>query len=410
MIKTLKQWLRARLAKALASEIEQELAVNQNFKNLYLSLNDKIWEARQAIEQNLAENVYFYPVEPWYRDNYWEPNVQLALRDLCCLGDVVFDVGANFGGLTTVMSRLVGQEGVVCAFEASPRIIDKCQSNLVLNGCHNVQVFFAAVYRQSYQTVPIYLGTHLNDSIYATDADKIAAYHVPTIALDDFVSYTGLVPNLVKMDIEGAEFDAVQGMLKTISTAKPHLILETQPHDNQCLNLLRDKGYIAIDLSTYQEINGSEDYPTGVTIANNLYIHQTRINQVIYQPPFKFIEVASLNQENFVTHEDHSISLKTPVKLEKGRYLIVVDFTAQGTDNELTCGIKVDSRIIFRYHAYSQLLAGSYRHWVVHLFEPASLNIYFQFLKETDDETLLVKGCKISEIQDFKDLKPPLYC
>ena len=61
----------------------------------------------------------------WYEDNFWEPPVQIVLRDLCKSGNVVFDIGANLGGLTTVMSRSVGLRGIVCTFEASSRIVGK---------------------------------------------------------------------------------------------------------------------------------------------------------------------------------------------------------------------------------------------------------------------------------------------
>ncbi|MGK7954009.1 MAG: FkbM family methyltransferase [Crocosphaera sp.] len=385
-MKQLKQWFKTKLSKALAPEIDQQLG-----------LNDKLQEVRP------------YGISPWYESNFWEPPVQLALRDLCRPGDVVFDVGANFGGLTTVMSRMVGPKGVVCSFEASPRIVDKCQRNIVLSGCSNVQLFHAAVYYKSYTKVPIYLGSHLNDSIYADQSTGTQGYEVSTIALDDFIEHTQLVPNLVKMDIEGAEFDAIKGMIKTIESAQPHLILETQPEDTRCLDFLLEKGYISIDLNTYQTIENAQDYPPGVGIRNNLYIHQKRLSEVAYNPPFGFQEVTTLDASDFQTKANGSIGLKTPLILDRGRYLIDVIFTAQGTDNDLMCGVKIGDKPIFRYHAYSNLLASSYRDWVIHLSETANIDLYFDFLNGTSDETLSVQGAKITEITDFKNLPTNLY-
>ena len=229
MMKAIKTWLKMRLRNALGiPAIEEQLQKIQPTELFGLSY--------------------------WYEGNLWEPPVQIALRDLCKPGDVVFDIGSNFGGLTTVISRMVGPKGVVCAFEASPRIISICQGNIILSGCSNVQIYNLAVYRESHQKVPIYLGSHLNDSIYDYNNTEVAAFHVSTIAIDDFVESTGLIPNLIKMDIEGAEFDAIQGMLKTIVKDKPHLILETQPSDTRCLDCLRNQGYVAIDLNTYREV------------------------------------------------------------------------------------------------------------------------------------------------------------
>ncbi|WP_267383230.1 FkbM family methyltransferase [Cyanobacterium sp. uoEpiScrs1] len=386
MINQFKDWLKVRLSRALAPEIDQQLGVNQKL-----------------------EEVRLYGVAPWYKENFWEPPVQLALRDLCRPGHVVFDVGANFGGLTTIMSRMVGPKGVVCSFEASPRIVDKCQRNIVLSGCSNVQLFHTAVYSKSYGTVPIYLGSHLNDSIYTDKQDESATYQVSTIALDDFVEHTKLVPELVKMDIEGAEFDAIKGMNKTIKLAKPHLILETQPEDTNCLNFLKEAGYISIDLNTYQIIESPQDYPKGVGIRNNLYIHKDRLSEVVYNPPFNFEQYAFLEATDFESTTGGSIYLKTPLILDKGRYLIDIDFVAQGKDNDLTCGVRVGKKTIFRYHAYSNLLASSYRDWVIHLSETSKVNFYFEFLNGTKDHTLSVQGAKIRKVTNFYHQSTNLY-
>jgi FkbM family methyltransferase len=345
----------------------------------------------------------------WYEDNFWEPPVQIVLRDLCKPGDTVFDIGSNLGGLTTVMSRAVGLRGAVCAFEASPRIVGKCQRNLILQGCNNVQVYHAAIYSKSHQNVSIYAGGHLNDSIYPENSKGGALFTVKTLAIDDFVRLTGLVPNLLKLDIEGAEFEAVMGMLNTIENHKPHLILETQPSDTQCLDLLIDRGYMAIDLNTYKQIKGFADYPKGVGIRNNLYIHQDRILETPYQLPFHFLEVAQLQKEDFLVHANGSVEMKNSLSLDKGRYLIYVDFKAEGTDNEMMCGVKTQNRLIFRYHTYTKLLADSYKDWIIHLNEASEIKLYFDFLANTNDPSFLVGGIRVLRITNFDNLPQALF-
>ncbi|MGA1623614.1 MAG: FkbM family methyltransferase [Synechocystis sp.] len=385
MLNKIKDKIKFKLADILTPEVDKKL-----------NIDDKL------------NSVTLYGIAPWYQENLWEPTVQIALRDLCKPGDVVFDVGANFAGLTTVMSRLVGPRGVVCAFEASPRIVDKTQRNLVLSGCHNTQLFHQAVYHTSGETVKIYLGSHLNDSIYSEHGTG-STYEVKTIALDDFVGYTNLVPNLLKMDIEGAEFDALQGFETTLKTAKPHLILETQREDTRCLDFLRALGYIAIDLNTYQEVKTVDDYPVGVDIRNNLYIHGDRLAETLYKPPFTFEQQVSITAGDFQQTSNGSAHLKQLINLPKGRYLIDMDFQAEGKSNDLMCGVTVNDKVIFRYHAYSQLLASSYRDWVINLPEAAAINLYFEFQHGTQDETLTIAGAKITRITDFDQQPAALY-
>lgn len=173
---------------------------------------------RATIERLQREQVNPFGDSFWYEGpNLWEPPVQLALKDLCRPGSVVFDVGANLGGLTSVMSRLVGPKGVVCSFEASPRIVGHLQSNVVKQGHGNVTVYHCAVYSRSNERIKIYPGDHLNDSIYDFGYANSSEYRlVNTVALDDFCSGMGLAPALIKMDIEGAELDALTGAGKLL--------------------------------------------------------------------------------------------------------------------------------------------------------------------------------------------------
>jgi FkbM family methyltransferase len=188
-----------------------------------------------------------YPIPKFWEPNYWEATVQLALRDYCKPGDIAFDVGANAGALSMIMARHVGPRGLVCAFEASPRIIDKTHFNLVQSGCSNIHLFYRAIYHKSYEMVTLYPGTHLNDSIYNNlGAEGGASYRVETLALDDFVAETKLMPRIIKMDIEGAEFDALRGATTILTEGKPILILEQSPSDMRCHDLLTDLGYVCV--------------------------------------------------------------------------------------------------------------------------------------------------------------------
>ncbi len=146
--------------------------------------------------------------------------VALAIRDHCRPGHVVFDVGCNAGGMALMMSRLVGPRGIVLAFEASPRIVDKTHYNLVKVVCHNVTLFHRAVWHSTGALVHMAAGSHLNDRI---DADT-TGMPVRTVALDDLAEAGDFRPSFIKMDIEGAEFDALRGMPRLLADVRPVLV------------------------------------------------------------------------------------------------------------------------------------------------------------------------------------------
>ncbi|MFN9092466.1 MAG: hypothetical protein ACK5V0_13465, partial [Alphaproteobacteria bacterium] len=57
---------------------------------------------------------------------------------------------------------------------------------------------------------------------------------------------------------------------------------------------------------------------------------------------------------------------------------------------------------IFRYHAYTRLLAGSYRDWVFDLEREDNVNFYFRFLNGTSDPTFVFNELKIRSIEGIR--------
>jgi FkbM family methyltransferase len=338
----------------------------------------------------------------WYTSpNLWEPPVQTALKDLCRPGATVFDVGANFGGLTSAMSRLVGPRGVVCSFEASPRIFGYLQGNIVKQGHNNVTAYHCAVYSRSNERVKIYPGDHLNDSIYDYGHGRSGEFYwVNTLSLDSFCAETGLVPSVIKMDIEGAEFDALNGAVGLIAEHRPHLILEQQPNDTRCLDFLKRSGYQALDLNAYRLINSAADFPPNVSLRNVLFVHPMRSGDLAYQLPPRVDAVAELRASDFA-RTGNTFASSAPMHLGPGRYLMDVFFAASGTSNELMCGVKVDGQVVFRYHGYSKLIADSYRDWVVDVTRGSDIELYFDFINGTFDDTFVLSGARIQRLTGF---------
>lgn len=349
-----------------------------------------------------SANLALYGDSPWWEGpNLWEPPVVLALKDLVKAGDVVFDVGGNMGGITSVLSRLAGPRGVVCTFEASPRIIGHLQQNVIKNGHRNVTVYHRAIYSKSNEILTIYDGDHLNDSIYIENSPSGAGTLVKSLALDDFCEASNLYPSLIKMDIEGAEYDALLGAQKLIAAHKPHFLLEQQASDLRCFDFLTKLSYTVIDLNNYRIIRSLADYPEGVSLRNSLFVHSSKMNDLPYSVPVESEEYSALSQIDF--HPNHTKGFTTKeFELAPGRYLIDVNFTATGRDNTMFCGVRLGGRDLFRYHGYSSLIAGHYRDWVIDVPQIANAHLYFDFLNDTSDASLTIHGATIRKIKTVR--------
>ena len=358
------------------------------------------------VQRQVGEiGVIVYAGPLWLQRNYTEPRVLCALQDLVRPGRTVFDVGANFGHLSVAMSRRAGPRGAVCAFEANPEIARRCQAMLVQSGCGNSQVFSAAIHHTSHQRLPLYLSDNMvADSITRKVSDR--SIEVRTIALDDFVAETGLIPDLVKMDIEGAEFDALVGFRRTIEEHHPILILEQQPDDDRCFRFLQERGYEALDLSNYRSVDSFVAIPAGVVVTDMLYARPDRIAGTPYAGPLEPVVDVELGEKDFAWTSDAMYQTPEPIGLEVGRYLIEIEFTADA-EIEVKCGVAIAGVPVMQHHGFASWLTKLARCWVVALESEGPATLFFQFPQQRDP-TLRVARAVVSRLPSF-DGRAPLF-
>jgi FkbM family methyltransferase len=153
------------------------------------------------------------------------------LKRLLKPGDTFFDVGANVGCYSFQASQFVGSSGHVYAFEPIPYNVGVIKRNLSRNHIQNITLVPAAV-SQSNGTLTLY---QADDSQANTGVASIIqtprksrAVTVPMISLDSYTQQQQIDRiDVMKMDIEGAEYEALQGMKALLSgKVKPKIICE----------------------------------------------------------------------------------------------------------------------------------------------------------------------------------------
>lgn len=178
-----------------------------------------------------------------YRLGVYELHVQRALCRVLHPASVFYDVGANVGFFSLLGAKLVGKRGVVIAFEPSADSGLAIQSLCAANGVGNVQLIseaVAAVDGDAYFTK----GPNLAQG-RLTDGLESGGLKVRTLSLDSFTR-TYPPPQVVLMDIEGAESDALCGArhLLSLPTA-PTWIIEVHngDTDKRVRQILTESGY-----------------------------------------------------------------------------------------------------------------------------------------------------------------------
>ncbi len=141
-------------------------------------------------------------------------------------GHVVVDVGANIGYHTLTLSRLVGPNGKVLAFEPHPVTRARLEANLAANDCHNVNVFPIALSdREGAGKLfePTETAAHGQSSLRARGEWR--AVDCRTAPLDALLSDLPRL-DLIKIDVEGAEGLVLAGAREILQRFRPHVIIE----------------------------------------------------------------------------------------------------------------------------------------------------------------------------------------
>jgi FkbM family methyltransferase len=170
----------------------------------------------------------------------WEPNVIRAVTETVKPGMTIIDIGAHIGYYSLLFAKCVGPRGRVFAFEPLPGNFALLQKNVRLNNLRNVHVLNQAVFSCTQEitiAVPDDQPNPGNGSMHHEAGHK--HYRVEAISMDDFCEKLALRPEILKMDVEGTEYDVLIGAKETINRYRPSLLIELHHFDgNLAANLV----------------------------------------------------------------------------------------------------------------------------------------------------------------------------
>jgi FkbM family methyltransferase len=185
---------------------------------------------------------------------YWlgshEPEVWSALARHLRDGDVVYDVGAHVGYWAPVAGRTVGARGRVHAFEADPGNAQRLERNVRLNSmggvvrCHRVAI--GDTDREATLMLHTESSMHRLREASGRAASFTGEATVRMRSIDSLISLgEAEPPDLVKMDIEGGEVLAFEGMRSLLADRRPILLVETHGHGahDAVVSAMRTNGY-----------------------------------------------------------------------------------------------------------------------------------------------------------------------
>lgn len=168
----------------------------------------------------------------WRGWSGYEPETSVIFHDLAARSRLTVDVGAHVG-YYTLLAAHTNPAGRVIAFEPMPRVYERLQRNVQLNGllnvvCHPVALGdrddIAAFYHIPMRNMSCSSSLSREFMLRLGDPERI---EVPVARLDTLLTADeALEVDLIKLDTEGTELDALKGMKGLLETGHPNLICE----------------------------------------------------------------------------------------------------------------------------------------------------------------------------------------
>lgn len=206
-----------------------------------LSLSEELrYRKPKLLEHGKARSLYRLPAgyDLWLNNTgyidkqiiskgVFEPASTRAINCFVKEGDVVLDVGANIGYYTVLISKLVGKNGKVIAFEPTSHFGDVLRRNISENRLTNVEVVNYGLSNTA-QDIRIDIGPSSATLHSPKGFDKVISHeHISLTTLDEYIKQSMLDKvDFIKIDIDGHEPQFFEGAWDTLEKFSPTLIFE----------------------------------------------------------------------------------------------------------------------------------------------------------------------------------------
>lgn len=188
------------------------------------------------------------------------------LIGLLAESDGFLDIGCNIG-FFSLASCMLRPESTVLAIDANPECAAVTAANLVRNGFGDrsraISTFVSDTRREvRFNTVGLGAAGSGLDGLSRTAEDLGSASTVQSDTLDALVEMTHFKPDLVKVDVEGAEREVLAGAVRTVAAHHPRFMVEMhsggdltmEQNATDVLSWCSAKGYEAWYLSTGEQL------------------------------------------------------------------------------------------------------------------------------------------------------------
>ncbi len=156
----------------------------------------------------------------------------VACIEACEGARCFLDVGAHVGLIALPASRAMAADGRVVAFEPARANRILLERHVRLNGAHNITVVGDLVGEANDPAVPFFeqpFDSGLNSVVPGREGKRFVRSVMKQTTLDEYCAAHSLAPDVIKIDVEGAEIGVLRGARKIIEACQPLIVLSVHP-------------------------------------------------------------------------------------------------------------------------------------------------------------------------------------
>jgi FkbM family methyltransferase len=259
----------------------------------------KFFLKKKIVLNFLKYKFYAYPqkkeLSRWMIKNLkiWdESNVEMIINQIKNDNTTFIDIGSNYGAYSIPIAKLKNKINVYC-FDPSEKALNQLKDNIVLNDIKNIKYFNVGVGEKKKTAFFNDEIKNYNNSGSYEISNKYLGKKILINSIDNLIDDGKIIPKkkiVIKMDIEGYEFLALQGLIKTIKKYDIFIFFEFSKklvlnHDNLLISFTKflKENNLKIFNSKFYEVKIEDLFdkikylPKGYEVARN-YIITKNVN------------------------------------------------------------------------------------------------------------------------------------
>ena len=243
--------------------------VDKLFSNLPFEQELKIVRTTDGFEMTVDPNDLIG--RHIYLTGKFDRSIFRVLSNFARPGDTLLDIGANIGYVCGCFLQNVPQSKVI-AIEPQPVVLNQLRANLQQFGTDRYCVFPIAL-SGSDGKANFYISPTNKGASWLATSNDLSQCVVDVLSGPSFVRLSKCDPDLIKIDVEGHEKEALSSLLPALRRLPRAIVYEDNQHTTSLRSLLRNFGYKVFAISKKMthnalvELDGQNDFPANDYLA-----------------------------------------------------------------------------------------------------------------------------------------------